>query len=77
MADAENLPRHSLNTAPVLASHSSLARRLEALEKSVTALDANTRQEFVRVYKAILKLMGPAPPVRHKSLQSRFSVIAR
>jgi hypothetical protein len=36
------------------------ARRLETLERSVAALDANTRQEFVRVYKAILKLMGPA-----------------
>jgi hypothetical protein len=30
------------------------------LERSVAALAANTRQEFVRVYKAILKLMGPA-----------------
>lgn len=46
----------------MLASNAALARRQEALEKSVAALDANTRQEFVRVYKAILKLMGPAPP---------------
>jgi hypothetical protein len=45
----------------VLASNAELARRLESLEKSVTALDAGTRKEFVRVYKAILKLMGPAP----------------
>jgi hypothetical protein len=46
----------------VLASDSALARRLETLERSVAALDANTRKEFVRVYKAILKLMGPASP---------------
>ncbi|MEO6081288.1 MAG: hypothetical protein ABIQ86_16180 [Steroidobacteraceae bacterium] len=45
-----------------LASNSALARRLESLERSVAALDANTREEFVRVYKAILKLMGPASP---------------
>jgi len=44
----------------VLASNVELARRLESLEKSVTTLDASTRKEFVRVYKAILKLMGPA-----------------
>jgi hypothetical protein len=46
----------------VLASSSALAHRLESLERSVAALDANTRDEFVRVYKAILKLMGPATP---------------
>jgi hypothetical protein len=44
-----------------LASNSALARRLESLERAVAALDANTREEFVRVYKAILKLMGPTP----------------
>jgi phage regulator Rha-like protein len=46
----------------MLASTSALTHRLETLERSVSALDANTREEFVRVYKAILKLMGPAPP---------------
>ena len=46
----------------VLASSSALAHRLESLERSVAALDANTRDEFVRVYTAILKLMGPATP---------------
>lgn len=46
----------------MLASNAVLTHRLETLERSVSALDANTRQEFVRVYKAILKLMGPAPP---------------
>jgi hypothetical protein len=46
----------------VLASSSALAHRLESLERSVAALDANTRDEFVRVYKAILKPMGPASP---------------
>jgi hypothetical protein len=45
----------------MLASSAALTHRLETLERSVAALDANTRQEFVRVYKAILKLMGPAP----------------
>ncbi len=47
-----------------LASNAALTHRLETLEKSVAALDTNTRQEFVRVYKAILKLMGPEPPVQ-------------
>ncbi len=46
----------------ILASNTALARRLETLEKSVAALDAGTKKEFVRVYKAILKLMGPSPP---------------
>lgn len=46
----------------VLASSSGVARRLELLERSVALLDAQTRKEFVRVYKAILKLMGPASP---------------
>jgi hypothetical protein len=44
----------------MLASSAALTHRLEALERSVATLDANTRQEFVRVYQAILKLMGPA-----------------
>jgi predicted DNA binding protein len=44
----------------LIASSSALTHRLETLERSVAALDANTRKEFVRVYKAILKLMGPA-----------------
>lgn len=43
----------------VLASNSALARRLDSLERSVATLDADTRKEFVRVYKAILKLIGP------------------
>lgn len=46
----------------ILASNTELSRRLEMLERSVATLDANTRKEFVRVYKAILKLMGPASP---------------
>lgn len=46
----------------MLASNTDLARRLQAVERSVAALDANTRQEFVRVYKAILKMMGPTSP---------------
>ncbi len=42
----------------VLASTATLARRLEALEKSVASLDANTRKQFDQVYEAILGLMG-------------------
>lgn len=46
----------------ILASNTELASRLKALERSVATLDANTRREFVRVYKSILKLMGPPSP---------------
>jgi hypothetical protein len=41
-----------------LASNSALARRLETLERSVAALDADTRRQFDQVYEAILGLMG-------------------
>ena len=43
-----------------LASNAAVSRRPEALERSLTALDTDTKREFTRVYKAILKLMGPA-----------------
>lgn len=46
----------------MLASNTKLARRLQAVERSVATLDANSLEEFVRVYKAILKMMGPASP---------------
>ncbi len=45
----------------VLASNSTLARRLESLERSVAALDENTRKQFDQVYEAILGLMGAGP----------------
>jgi phage regulator Rha-like protein len=45
----------------VLASNSALAKRLETLERSVAALDADTRKQFDQVYEAILGLMGSAP----------------
>jgi hypothetical protein len=45
-----------------LVSGTAFARRLEALERSVSILDADTRKEFVRAYRAILQLVGPAPP---------------
>ena len=45
----------------VLASNSTLARRLETLERSVAALDADMRKQFDQVYEAILSLMAPAP----------------
>jgi hypothetical protein len=45
----------------VLASNTELARKLEALEKSVATLDTRTRRQFEEVYTAIRALM--APPV--------------
>jgi hypothetical protein len=47
-----------------IASTAALSHRLESLERSVAALNASTREEFTRVYKAILKLMGPEPPAQ-------------
>lgn len=46
----------------VLASNTELARKLEALEKSVATLDARTRNQFEEVYRAIRALMTPAAP---------------
>ena len=43
----------------VLASNTDLARKLEALEKSVVTLDARTRKQFEEVYAAIRALMAP------------------
>jgi len=45
----------------VITSHVDLARKLEALEKSVTSLDAKTRRQFDVVYAAIRELMKPGP----------------
>jgi hypothetical protein len=44
----------------VLASNVTLALKLEALERSVAALEADTRRQFDQVYEAILGLMNPA-----------------
>ena len=41
-------------------SNAKVTRRLEALERSVAALDADTRKQFDQVYDAILGLMSPA-----------------
>jgi len=46
----------------VLVSNVDLARKLEALEKSVATLDATTRKQFDEVYRAIRALMAPAAP---------------
>jgi len=46
----------------VLASNVELARKLEALEKSVATLDATTRKQFEDVYRAIRALMAPPAP---------------
>lgn len=43
----------------LLASNTELARKLEALEKSVATLDATTRRQFEEVYTAICALMKP------------------
>jgi len=43
----------------VLASNTTLARRLDTLERSVAALDSDTRKQFDQVYEAILGLMSP------------------
>jgi hypothetical protein len=42
----------------LLASNTELARRLQTLERSVAALDTDTRKQFDQVYEAILGLMG-------------------
>jgi len=44
-----------------LASSAAMARRLESLERSVAALDSDTRKQFDQVYEAILGLMGSGP----------------
>lgn len=43
----------------VFVTHTELARKLEALEKSVATLDARTRRQFEEVYKALRALMVP------------------
>lgn len=52
--------RAFLKLREALASHADLALKLEALEKSVSSLDATTRRQFEEIYGAILSLMGPA-----------------
>ncbi len=51
----------------LLASNTELARKLEALEKSVATLDASTRQQFEQVYEAIRALMAP-PAVKARPI---------
>jgi hypothetical protein len=46
----------------VLASNADLARKLEALETSVSMLDARTRRQLDEVYRAIQALMTPPAP---------------
>lgn len=45
----------------MFASNAELARKLDALERSVATLDAGTRKQFDQVYEAILGLMGSGP----------------
>ena len=51
--------RAFLKLRELLSSNAELARKLDALEKSVTSFDANTRRQFEEVYGAILSLIGP------------------
>jgi hypothetical protein len=51
----------------ILAPNTELARKLEALEKSVATLDAKTRKQFEDVYRAIRALMAPGLP-SHREL---------
>jgi hypothetical protein len=51
----------------ILASNTELARKLEALEKSVASLDARTRKQFEDVYTAIRALMAP-PAVKTRPI---------
>ena len=44
----------------LLASNEQVSRRLRLLERSVAALDAETRKQFDQVYEAILGLMSPS-----------------
>lgn len=49
----------------ILASNTELARKLEALEKSLATLDSETRKQFEEVYSAIRSLMSsPLPKAR-------------
>jgi histidyl-tRNA synthetase len=50
-----------------LASNTELARKLEALEKSVATLDARTRRQFEEIYRAIRALMAP-PSVKARPI---------
>ena len=63
-------PRQPITTTPyavrsVTASNAEMAKRLDQLERSVAALDKDTRKQFDLVYEAILGLMGPARPARN------------
>jgi len=51
----------------LLASNTELARKLEALEKSVATLDVRTRRQFEEVYSAIRALMTP-PGVKSRPI---------
>lgn len=46
----------------ILATNVDLARKLEALEKSMATLDTSTRKQFEEVYGAIRALMKPVVP---------------
>ena len=51
----------------LLASNKDLARKLEALERSLVSLDLKTQRQFKEVYQAIRALMSPPQP-KHRSI---------
>lgn len=62
VAMSVHVVRAFIKLRQVLASHADLARKLEALEMSVSSLDARTRRQFEEVYGAIRALMAPPAP---------------
>jgi hypothetical protein len=48
----------------LMSSNKKLARKLEALERSLAKLDLKTRRQFNEVYEAIRALMDQPPPER-------------
>lgn len=60
----------------VLASNMDLARKFEALEKSVATLDARTRRQFEEVYAAIRALMAPPTTRNRPTLAARSASLA-
>lgn len=62
VAMSVHVVRAFIKLRQVFASHADLARKLEALEMSVSSLDARTRKQFDEVYRAIQALMSPPTP---------------
>jgi ORF6N domain len=59
--------RAFLKLRELLASNKDLARKLEALERSLVTLDLKTQRQFKEVYDAIRALTDP-PPAKHRGI---------